>query len=84
MFKPGQSANPAGRPRGARSKLTEAFIADYLAVWERHGLAVLECVAKKEPVAFLHIGSTLIPKKAQFELENFPTTAELIAGYREP
>ena len=27
QFKPGQSGNPAGRPKGSRNKLTDAFIA---------------------------------------------------------
>jgi Family of unknown function (DUF5681) len=82
---PGQSGNPAGRPRGARSKLTEAFLADFLGVWERHGVAVLERVAKRDPVAFLNAAVQLMPKKATLEaLVDFPSTAELIANYQEP
>ncbi|WP_458193262.1 DUF5681 domain-containing protein [Bradyrhizobium sp. UFLA05-153] len=26
---PGQSGNPAGRPRGSRSKLSESFLSDF-------------------------------------------------------
>lgn len=83
MFKPGQSGNPAGRPRGARSKLTEAFLADFLTVWEECGMAVLQRVAKRDPVAFMNAVVALVPRKALLELE-FPTTAELVRNYREP
>lgn len=33
-WKPGQSGNPNGRPKGARSKLTEAFLEALLADFE--------------------------------------------------
>jgi hypothetical protein len=83
-FKPGQSGNPAGRPRGARSRFTDKFFEDVLAVWEVAGSGVLRHCAVRDTTAFLSIIASLIPKKATFELENFPTTAELVAGYREP
>jgi hypothetical protein len=28
LFKPGQSGNPAGRPKGSRNRLAENFVAD--------------------------------------------------------
>jgi Family of unknown function (DUF5681) len=84
QFRPGASGNPAGRPRGSRAQLTDKFFDDVLAVWEVAGSGVLRHCAVRDTTAFLHIVAGLIPKKATFELENFPTTAELIAGYREP
>ena len=50
QFKKGQSGNPAGRSRRPRS-LTEALLEDFLASWERHGVSVLERVAKRDPAA---------------------------------
>jgi hypothetical protein len=83
-WQPGQSGNPSGRQKGARNKLTEAYLADFLTVWERHGVMALEWVAKKDPVAFVTVAATLIPKHAKLELDDFPTVEELIANYRDP
>jgi len=33
LWKPGQSANPAGRPKGAKAKTAEAFYADCLRLY---------------------------------------------------
>jgi hypothetical protein len=80
-FKPGQSGNPAGRPRGARAQLTDKFFDDVLALWERVGMGVLERVATRDTTGFLHIVASLMPKKAQLDLD-LPSVEELIEGYR--
>ena len=41
--------NGGGRKPGSRNKLSEAFIADVQASWEKHGAEVLERVAREEP-----------------------------------
>lgn len=58
QFKPG---NP-GRPKGARSKLGEAFIEDLLAAWESQGPAAIQTVIEKRPQDFLKVVASLMPK----------------------
>jgi hypothetical protein len=62
LFKPGVSGNPAGRPKGARSKFSEAFIQDLHAVWEERGIGALEKCASEEPGTFLRVCASLMPK----------------------
>jgi hypothetical protein len=48
-YEPGQSGNPAGRPIGARQRISEKLLADLAVVWEEHGQEVLHRLAKEEP-----------------------------------
>ncbi|MFM9850124.1 MAG: DUF5681 domain-containing protein [Hyphomicrobiaceae bacterium] len=71
QFKPGQSGNPNGRPKGSRSKLCEDFVSDLQTVWnETHektgkmrGIEALRSIAKERPTAFVAAVSQLVPKE---------------------
>jgi hypothetical protein len=63
---PGQpSLNPAGRPKGSRVKLEEAFVADMVDVWRAMGKAALERTAEREPAKFAQIAASVLPKQTQ-------------------
>jgi hypothetical protein len=59
-FKPGQTVNPNGRPKGSRHKLSEAFIADIYNDWQKHGAEVIEGVRRDKPAVYVKIVASLI------------------------
>jgi hypothetical protein len=70
LFKPGKSGNPAGRPKGSRSKLAEKFWTDYYAAWEANGAAALAHVAANDPSTFVRVAASLMPKETEITLRN--------------
>ena len=69
-WKKGVSGNPAGRPKGARHKLTESFWTDFHKAWQTHGKAALASVAEDDPSTFVRVAATLMPKEAEITLRN--------------
>src|SRR5215831_18740890 len=67
LFKPGQSGNPAGRPKGSRNKL-QNFIAALAEDFEAYGpQAIAEC-REKAPHKYLSVIAQLLPKEAKIEI----------------
>jgi hypothetical protein len=64
-FKPGQSGNPAGRRRGSRNALAEDFISDLREAWLRDGAAALKICAATDPVAFVKVVASILPRDLQ-------------------
>jgi Family of unknown function (DUF5681) len=62
-FKPGQSGNPKGRPRGSRNKLAEAALRELCADFEGHGMAAIVRCREERPDIYLRIVASLLPKQ---------------------
>lgn len=69
-WKPGQSGNPKGRPKGARSRLAEAFLGDLYNDWEEHGIEAIHAVRELRPQDYIKVIASILPK--QLEVKDQP------------
>lgn len=65
-WKPGQSGNPEGRPKGSRNKLGEEFIAKLYEDFKAHGPAAIVRCRQDDPSGYVRVISNLLPKEVQF------------------
>ncbi len=61
-FEPGQSGNPAGRPKGSRNKLSNAFLRVLADDFMEHGVEAIEQLRKDSPAQYANVIAKLMPK----------------------
>src|SRR6516162_5376384 len=74
-YKPGQSGNPKGRPKGSRNKLSEEFFRDLCDAWQAFGKPALETMAMLYPVEFVRVVASLMPR--DIEATTTPVTERM-------
>lgn len=71
-WQPGQSGNPAGRPKGSRNKLTERFWHDLYEAWQVSGPDAIQRMIKSDPGGFVRVVASQMPRE-------FTVTRETLA-----
>jgi len=68
-FKPGQSGNPKGRPKGARNRIGTQFLEALEADFNKFGSQVIAQVREKKPEVYMRVVADLLPKEANINVE---------------
>ena len=68
-FKPGQSGNPKGRPKGARNRLGTHFLEALEADFNKFGPQAIALVREKKPEVYIKVVADLLPKEANINVE---------------
>jgi hypothetical protein len=68
-FKPGQSGNPKGRPKGARNRLGTQFLEALEADFNQFGSQALALVRERKPEIYMRVVADLLPKEANINIE---------------
>jgi hypothetical protein len=66
------SANPSGRPVGARARYADKFLADAFASWKMHGTAALEQLRVDDNKAYCQLMAGLLPKNLVLDTTGEP------------
>ena len=84
-FVPGVSGNPAGKPKGARTKLGEQFLSALQEDFEANGVAAIQKVRETKPQDYLRVIASLMPKDLNLNINNLDdaTDDELVQRLRD-
>lgn len=84
-FLPGVSGNPAGKPKGSRTKLGEQFLSALQEDFEANGAAAIVEVRKTRPQDYLKVIASLMPKDLNLNVNNLDdaTDDELVQRLRD-
>ena len=67
LFKPGQSGNLIGRPKGSRSKLQENFLKALSEDFEANGIEAIQTMRQEKPADYVRTIASLMPKQLEIE-----------------
>ncbi len=62
-WRPGQSGNPAGRPKGARNRLGEAFLKALQEDFDANGIEAIERTRTEKPEVYVKVIASLLPSE---------------------
>ena len=69
LWGPGQSGNPAGRPKGSRNRLSEDFVAALYNDFQDHGSAAIAACRAQKPDVYVRVIAGLLPKDMTIKVQ---------------
>lgn len=82
-FKPGQSGNPGGRPKGSRQRLATRFVDAMHDDFKLHGVATIQQLREDDPGKYLELVARIVPKDVDINVnasDAFVRMWELVAA----
>lgn len=84
QFVPGHPPTPGGgRPKGARSKLNEDFVRDFLTVWTEGGIDSLRKMQANDPARFVEAAIKLLPTKTETDVNVTHTFVDFLVELQQ-
>jgi hypothetical protein len=68
-FRPGQSGNLKGRPKGARNRLGTQFLEALEVDFNQFGCQAIALVRERKPEVYMRVVADLLPKEANINVE---------------
>jgi Family of unknown function (DUF5681) len=85
LFNPGQSGNPAGKPRGSRNKLAEAALRELCADFEGNGMtAIVRCREERPDIYLRIVALSLLPKQKVEHVVTLPPGRAMLRTNPDP
>ena len=83
-WKPGQSGNPAGRPKGSRHKLSEDYFKALAEDFENHGKDSIAKMREDRPGDYIRVIASLVPKDLNLNVNEYDhlTDEQIYERYR--
>ena len=69
-WKPGQSGNPAGRPKGSRHAIEERFLKAILEDFEENGGDAIAKARAANPLGYCNMIVSLLPNESKLEVDS--------------
>ena len=70
-WKPGQSGNPNGRPKGSRHKLEEDFLRALAEDFDAHGVVAITAMRDGRPGDYVKMIASLMPREATININAY-------------
>ena len=84
-WKPGQTGNPLGRPKGSRDTINEAFLKNLAADWREDGIEALRKAREDRPAEYCRMVASLLPRDQNIAVKNDnPVSAAFMAAMKVP
>lgn len=86
-YRPGRSGNPGGKPKGARDRISKAFLYAFAADFEENGVDAIRRLRQEDVASYVKVAVALQPKDVNVTTnigESFAKLLEMVSAGHGP